>query len=260
MPVYRGGLGGLKKLQIGYKLLRNKKRGFRPLRLSCRPPSKAPGIRDNPSGPHLYTAATGLRAVEVIGKVAHSAVSRSHGLSRVAPSTFRCLRLCHTVPSPLGAFPLGPLATSAGSRPCICIAPTLVAATSFDRRLPSGYGVWLTPVPDLGLPTYIPRAVGAGPALLRRGWRALLFARAVVMLSRARGYRRGRLRGDKSTPADKDIIPQDSGFVNTFFQSAKLFSLGPAPTWRRGRWPCRPRRASTLRPQRPRRRGFRGLP
>ena len=136
------------------------------MRLSCRPPSKAPGIRDNPSGPHLYTAATGLRAVEVIGKVAHSAVSRSHGLSRVAPSTLRCLRLCHTVPSPLGAFPLGPLATSAGFRPCICIAPTLVAATSFDRRLPSGYGIWLTPVPDLGLPTYIPRAVGAGPALL----------------------------------------------------------------------------------------------
>ena len=32
--------------------------------------------------------------------------------------------------------------------------------------LPSGYGVWLTPVPDLGLSTFIPRTWGAGPALL----------------------------------------------------------------------------------------------
>ena len=87
-----------------------------------------------PAVPFIYRTLR-LRAVGVMG-------CRSYRLSWVSPF----LRVAY--PSPVGAFPLGPPATSEGFRPCISIAPTLVAAKPLEDDALSRFVAladWLPP-------------------------------------------------------------------------------------------------------------------
>ena len=70
------------------------------------------------------------------------------------------------------------------AHPCRPVSPMAPVRAG---GLPSGCGVWLTPAPDLGLSTFIPRTWGAGPALLRED-DALTFRFTRSMLLRASGY------------------------------------------------------------------------